>query len=93
MRHELQRIISPGAPAGLSAEVVSHETLFQQFKDAPGPVLAVSAVIIVATIIPIVRGSAVLDDGAGEGLKVRLTHAVFVEQRWLAGLRLRFAAA
>jgi Chlorophyll A-B binding protein len=56
--------------AGISAEIASHETIYQQFADAPVPILAAAAVIIVASIVPIVRGSAVLDDGAGEGLKI-----------------------
>ena len=36
---------------------------------APGPIAAFSLLIAVATFVPIIRGSKVFDDGAGEGLK------------------------
>jgi hypothetical protein len=40
-----------------------------QAKMAPGPILAVSLLIAVASFISIVRGTKRFDDGAGEGLK------------------------
>ena len=63
------RLAMLGFFAAVSAEIMSHETVLQQFADAPGAVLSVSGLFILASIIPIIRGSAVLDDGAGEGLK------------------------
>jgi hypothetical protein len=63
------RLAMLGFTAAMSAELTSHETFFQQFSDAPGPILAISILLIVASLIPIIRGSSVLDDGAGEGLR------------------------
>ena len=42
---------------------------FVQLAEAPGPILAFSALIAVASIIPIVRGTDKLNDGAGEGIR------------------------
>ena len=63
------RLAMFGFFAAMCAEITSKETAFQQFTDAPAAVLAFAVLITVASIVPIVRGSAVLDDGAGEGLK------------------------
>lgn len=63
------RLAMFGFFAAMCAEITSKETAFQQFTDAPVAVLAFAVLITVASIVPIVRGSAVLDDGAGEGLK------------------------
>lgn len=63
------RLAMLGFFAAMSAELISHETVLQQFADAPGQVLAASALFLAASVVPIIRGSAVLDDGAGEGLR------------------------
>jgi hypothetical protein len=55
--------------AAISAEASSHITVFEQFKDASLAVVAFSALIMVASIIPIVRGTDFLDDGGGEGFR------------------------
>ena len=55
-----------GFVACMGAEYVSHQTLAQQLSDAPGGILAAFTIIAIASLIPIVRGSRILDDGAGE---------------------------
>lgn len=54
-----------GFTAALGAEFTTHETISQQLGEATLPVLATFLLIIAASIIPIVRGSAITDDGAG----------------------------
>lgn len=63
------RLAMLGFTAAMAAECTSQETFVQQFADAPGTILAVSTLFIIASIIPIVRGCAVTDDGGGEGVR------------------------
>lgn len=63
------RLAMLGFTAAMAAECTSQETFVQQFSDAPLTILAVSALLIVASLIPMVRGSAILDDGGGEGVR------------------------
>lgn len=60
------RLAMLGFTAAMAAELTSQETAFSQFLRAPGTILAVSGLIIVASLIPIVRGTKTLDDGKGE---------------------------
>ena len=55
--------------AAMSAEITSQETAVRQFLDAPQAVLGVSLLFIVASLIPIVRGTNLLDSGSGEGIR------------------------
>ena len=52
--------------AAVCAELFSHVSVFEQFKRAAGPIFLVGAIIAVASIVPIVRGTNVLDDGQGK---------------------------
>ena len=45
------------------------ERVCVQFKEATVPILGVSALIALASFIPIVRGTKTFDDGGGEGIK------------------------
>ena len=45
------------------------ELVSVQFKEATVPILGVSALIALASFIPIVRGTKTFDDGGGEGIK------------------------
>ena len=63
------RLAMVGFFAAISAEITSHETIFTQFGDAKPQILAFSVLITIASIIPIVRGSAIFDDGGGEGFR------------------------
>ena len=63
------RLAMLGFTAAMGAECTSQETFVQQFSDAPVTILAVSALLVVASLIPMVRGSAILDDGGGEGVR------------------------
>ena len=65
--------------AAVGAEVATHQTVLQQFKAAPGLVLAFSAIIAVASFVPLVRGTKWLDDGFGEE-----------QQKGLSGVRFGF---
>lgn len=63
------RLAMLGFTAAMGAELTSQETFVQQFSDAPVTIIAVSALLVVASLIPIVRGTAVMDDGGGEGVR------------------------
>jgi Chlorophyll A-B binding protein len=61
------RLAMLGFFAAVCAELFSHVSVFEQFKQAAGPIFAVGALITLASVIPIVRGTDTLDDGLGEG--------------------------
>lgn len=63
------RLAMLGFFAAMSAELTSQDTAVEQFMQAPQAVLGVSLLFIVASIIPIVRGTNFLDSGSGEGLR------------------------
>ena len=56
-----------GFIACMGAEYVSHESLVQQVSDAPKAIMIAFTAIAIASLIPIIRGSNILDDGSGEG--------------------------
>jgi hypothetical protein len=63
------RLAMFGFFAAMCAEITSQETAFQQFLDAPKAVVGFALLITVASIIPMVKGTKLLDDGGGEGLR------------------------
>lgn len=63
------RLAMVGFTAAVGAEVSSHQTVAKQFADAPGAILAVSILLTAASLIPIIRGNAVMDEGVGEGIR------------------------
>ena len=64
------RLAMVGFFAAISAEASSHVSLGQQLRDAPLAVVGFSVLITIASIIPMVRGSAIFDDGGGEGFRI-----------------------
>ena len=46
--------------------------------DTPGLILGISLILTIASIIPVVRGSAIFDDGGGEGFRCACCSALVV---------------
>lgn len=63
------RLAMFGFFAAIGAESVNGIGILQQLQGYWPQILAFSALITVASIIPIVRGSAIFDDGGGEGFR------------------------